>query len=310
MNKHEGKYIGIEFDAPIVGDIENLNAPSHWVTSTPEGIVSHSSCYSASYDSYRVFDGDTSTQWYTRTSGSQWIQIQFYKPTWVRGFSWYIGGSYRPNAFTVTGSNDGVDWETLLESNSPNSTGRHDFAFSAGHYKYIRWTITSRYSSYIYLYEIEMDIGLKNSDAITVTGNEYKYVNGPTDNGLTLTREYPVEKVEKHPTRENAILLTIRTPYEFNNVLDSLIVDYDNSKGNLMGRGGLVESFSNTFTPSDLIPVPAVGETERIASTVGHRVIEFKPVVYSSINDDKQDKISASPGVVLIDFKDAGTIDP
>ena len=311
MNKHEGKKIGISFDAMLVGDITGYAPlPPSWNMISPVGTVTHSSVYStsSSYKSTNAFDGSTSSYWRPSVTVPNWIKIEFEKSTWVNGFRWCVN-SYRPNGFVLEGSNDDENWIELVNSTSPNSTGWHEFSFGAGSYTFLRWTITSGYSTRIYLYEIELSIGIGNEGAFTVIGEEYKYVDGPSNNGEVIPMNYPVERVEKHPTIQDAILLTIKTPYEFNNVLNRLTVDYDITKGNLMGRGGLIESFNKTFTPTDLIPVPDVGIIDKLSATTGVNTIDFKPVVYTSISDDKE-WISASPGEVVIEFKDSGIIDP
>lgn len=295
----------------LVGDITGYAPlPPSWNMISPVGTVTHSSVYSASssYKSTNAFDGSTSSYWRPSLTFPNWIKIEFEKSTWVNGFRWYVN-SHRPNGFVLEGSNDDENWIELVNSTSPNSTGWHEFSFGAGSYTFLRWTVNSIYSSYLYLYEIELSTGIGNEGAFTVIGEEYKYVDGPSNNGEVIPMNYPVERVEKHPTIQDAILVTIKTPYEFNNVLNRLTVDYDITKGNLMGRGGLIESFNKTFTPTDLIPVPDVGRNDKISATTGTNTIEFKPVIYTSVYDDKE-KISASPGEVVIEFKDSGIIDP
>lgn len=306
MNKAEGKKLGIKFDARLVGDITGWTPfPPSWKMISPSGATTSSGFSNLN----NAFDGNTSTYCYTYNATPQWIKIQFDKPTWLNGFRWYVN-SYMPNEFILEGSNDDENWSILTSESSPSSTGWHEFDFGAGVYTYLRWTITSRYSTRIYLYDVELSVGVGNEGAFTVTGNEYKFVDGPNNNGEVIQINYTVESVEKHPEIEDSILLTIRTPYEFNNVLGNLFVNYDNSKGKLMGRGGLIESFEREFTPADLIPVPDVGITDRLSATTGVSTIDFKPVVYTSVNDGKQDKISARVGEAVIDFKDAGIINP
>lgn len=195
MSKGLGQKIGIKFSEKLTGDVTG------WVPTPvargdyfrPIGTATGSSQYS-SYAPSRAFDGSTSSYWYTRTTGDQWVQIELAEPTWVYGFRWYIGSSYRPNGFDFQGSNDGENWEGILANNSPNETGWHEFPTdSPKKYKYYRWTVTSRYSSYLYVYEIELLGAVGNEGAFKVTGEEYQYVNGPL-----ITKEYEVDKVERY----------------------------------------------------------------------------------------------------------------
>lgn len=196
MSKGIGQKIVIKFTEDLIRDVTGWVptplAPGDYFR--PIGVATGSSQYS-SYAPSNAFDGSTSSYWYTRTTGDQWVQIKLAEPTWIYGFRWYVGSSYRPNGFNFQGSNDGETWEDILTGNSPNATGWHEFPTdSLKQYKYYRWTVTSRYSSYLYVYEIELLEAVGNEGAFTITGKEYQYVNGPL-----VDKEYRVEKVERYP---------------------------------------------------------------------------------------------------------------
>lgn len=195
MSKGLGQKIGIKFTEILVGDVTGL-VPTHVDRGDyfrPIGVATGSSQYS-SYAPSNAFDGSTSNYWYTITTGDQWVQIELAEPTWVYGFRWYIGSSYRPNGFNFQGSNDGEIWEDILINNSPNATGWHEFPTdSPKQYKYYRWTVTSRYSDYLRVNEIELLGAVGNEVAFTITGKEYQYVNGPL-----IDVEYPVDRVERY----------------------------------------------------------------------------------------------------------------
>lgn len=87
-----------------------------------------------------------------------------------------------------------------------------------------------------------------NAPAFTVTGQEYNYL----PDGILIDGDYRVESVSAHPSQENTILLTMNDSYRFNNAVGDLTVSYNKSLGTLAGLGGQVESFSVSFTPSDL----------------------------------------------------------
>lgn len=267
MSKHEGKKIAIKFTEDLVGDVTGYTpipiAPGDYFN--PNGAVTGSSQYS-SYSPSRAFDGSESSYWYTRTTGDQWIQIELDNATFLAGFRWYIGSSYRPDGFILQGSNDNTIWENIYIGNSENLTGWQEFEFDITEiaYKFIRWTITSRHSSYLYIYEIELKSAVGQEGAFSITGQEYKYVQGPNFNGKLIDKEYKPISVVKHPTINKAILLSFPTFEEFNSVVGDITIAYDAQIGSLSGRGGRVDSFTVSLSPLDLIATPNPGVTEFI----------------------------------------------
>jgi hypothetical protein len=196
MSKGLGQKLAIKFTEVLSGDVTGWvpEPVAHGDYFRPIGTAIGSSRYSTTYTYSNAFDGNvTGSYWYTTNSGDQWIQIELAEPTWVRGFRWYVDG-YRPNGFDFQGSNDGEIWEDILTNNSPNATGWHEFPTDyPKQYKYYRWTVTSRHSSYLYIYEIELLEAAGNERAFTITGEEYQYVNGPL-----ITKEYKIDKVERY----------------------------------------------------------------------------------------------------------------
>lgn len=306
MSKGLGQKITIQFSEKLTGDVTG------WVPTPlaqgdyfrPLGTATASSQYS-SFAPSRAFDGDvTGSYWYTRTTGDQWVQIELAEPTWVYGFRWYIGSSYRPNGFDFQGSNDGENWEGILTGNSPNATGWHEFPTdSPKQYKYYRWTVTSRYSSYLYVYEIELLGVAGNERALTITGEEYQYVNGPL-----ILKEYKAISVEKHPdySDDKHLLVTLHPQSRFNNVEGPLTVQYDQSQGSLRGRGGPVEGFTETFTPTDLEPKPNPHVAENIEVSA-EASVTFTKVAYNLAYADEQITVSAS---ATVDFIHISEINP
>lgn len=257
-----GQKIGIEFTEELTGDVTGKK-PIPLIVGDyirPSGAATGSSRYSSSYDYSMAFDGDTSTPWYTRNSGTQWIQIDLGYIVWISGFRWYVGTSYRPNEFIFQGSQNGTEWEDIYSNSSPNETGWHSFILSTNvGYRYYRWNITSRYSTYLYLYEIELKSAGGNELAFTILGHQYQYVNGPL-----IETKYQVNSVELHPdySDNKHLLLTFHPQSRFNNVEGDITVTYDQSVGNLRGRGGFIESFTQVFLPVDLEAKPNPGINE------------------------------------------------
>lgn len=298
MSKGLGQRIVIQFSEKLTGDVTGLvpEPLAHRDYFRPIGTATGSSQYS-SYAPSHAFDGSTSSYWYTRTTGDQWVQIELAEPTWVYGFKWYIGSSYRPNGFNFQGSNDGENWEGILTGNSPDATGWHEFPIdSPKQYKYYRWTVTSRYSSYLYVYEIELLEAVGNEGALTITGEEYQYVNGPL-----ILKEYKAISVEKHPnySDDKHLLVTMHPQWRFNNVEGPLTVQYDQSQGSLRGRGGAVAGFTETFTPTDLEPKPNPGIAENIEVSA-EASVDFIKVTYNQGYADEQITVSALATVGFI----------
>ena len=306
MSKAQGQKITIKFTEDLTGDVTGLTpkplAPGDYFR--PIGTATHSSIYSSYYSS-NCFDGSTSSYWYTRTTGDQWVQIQLSAPIFISGFRWYIGANYRPNGFTLQGSNDGTNWDTLVGGNSPNATGWHEFAFGIPDvaYQYYRWTVTSRYSTYLNIYEIELKGTKGQEGAFKVTGQEYQYINGPL-----LNKDYEVISVEEHPSIDKALLLTMATLNRFPTVEGNLTVEYDATVGNLAGRGGFVESFIETFTPTDLAPEPNPGIEETITVAPVELVINYIPISYHSRY--AEETITVAPAELTVNLIYVGVINP
>jgi len=278
MSKGEGQKIAIEFTEVLRGDATGLLPSFGNEYRRPDGIATASSQYTT-YAPSSAFDGSTSTQWYTRTTGIQWIQMDYRYGVSSSGFKWYVN-SYRPKTFIVEASNDGITWSTLLEAVSADMAGWLEFQWEQSiPYSYYRWSILDRYSSYLYIYEIEMLVTIGNERAFLVTGEEHQYVGGQT-----INKVYKVANVERHPDFEDDkhLLLTMHPQGRFNNVKYSVSVVYNQALGTLRGTGGPVPGFSESFVPVDLEtkPNPHVGEQ----ITVGITCTEtFSKVSYTSM---------------------------
>lgn len=309
MSKGLGQKITIKFTQPLTGDIPGLTPPVGIGTKfyLPEGTATASDQYS-SYSPDRAFQ-DNNSYWYTRVA-PVWIQIELAAPTAISGFRWDTQTTgYRPKDFTISGSNDETAWVELHTDTSANESGVKEFRWRpAGAYKYYRWTINTKWSSYIYIYRIELLAAEGNNKAFTITGNQYKHVDGPSFNGPILETEYPVQLVEEHPTEPNAIQLTFSdlNTGRFNNALGNIKVQYDSTKGTLQGRGGPIESFTEEFTPTDLVQKPNPGPAENFKMTAA-TAVDFIKVEYNNRYAAENFKITAA---VTITLTFVGVINP
>lgn len=307
FTKGQGGEIVIRFTEELVGDVTGI-APyptnGYEERMTNKGLATTSNQYSATYSADKAFDDKTSTYWQTRLALPQWLQIELVTPIAVNKFRWYIGGSNRPNGFELQGSNDGSTFTTIYTGSSTNTTGWKDFNFDNSiRYKYYKWNITSRYSSYVDIYEIELYYmhPLGNEKAFAVSGKQYEYING-----ALVDKIYQVVNVKTYAEDKKCVLLTFDTFSRFSTVEGSLTVSYDASKGNLAGAGGAVASFTREFTPQDLIPEPNPHITENV-SVAPSIEIDFMPIDY--VNSYETENISVAPSIE-IEFINVAIINP
>jgi hypothetical protein len=158
-------------------------------------------------------------------------------------------------------------------------------------------TIAIKFKSKADILKDEMKAGWK------VTGQEYKYINGPL-----LDKEYQIVSVENHPTVDKALLLTMHPLSRFPTVEGNLTVEYDASVGSLAGRGGPVESFIETFTPTDLVPEPNPGIEESVTVAPVELLAELVEITYSK--GFAEETLSAAPAELTVDLVYVGVINP
>jgi len=303
MSKGLGQKIAIRFSEKLVGDVTGL-VPEPIVQGDyfiPQGTALASSHYGSNLPANAF---NEQGYWETRVSGDQWIQIQLLEPTRIYGFRWQVGSSYRPGDFIFAGSSDGETWESLVIDKSPDVAGWYAFPTdTAEHYAYYRWTITSRYSSRLYIFRIDLLSVVGNNGAFIVTGEEYQYVNGPL-----ITKQYKADSVERHPDHldDKHLLVTFHPLSRFNNVEGALTVHYDPSKGSLRGRGGPVAGFTTVCLPNQLAPKP----NPRVRETIGvsaEALVDFIKVTYRQAYSDEALSVSAG---ATVDFIYVGLINP
>jgi hypothetical protein len=304
MSKGDGAKIAIKFTQELVGDVAGKAEPiaykyyRWYITSTWSGsrlylyeleffsngkkvntnkIISMagSSRYSSSYDVDRLFDGSVpGREWDANGSLPHWVSIELDEAIIIDSFRWHTGtSSNKPKEFILQGSNNGIDWVDIYMDESPNLNNWIDFVVA----------------------------GVGNEIAFTVTGKERKHING-----VLIDGDYEVYKVEPHPTEEKSILLIMNPIKRFNNVEGDLTVKYDASKGSLSGRGGAVESFIETFTPTDLVPKPNPGVAEKI-TIMPNISNDFIKVDYNYRYTSE--KITAIPNI-SVELIDAEVVNP
>lgn len=308
MSKGEGKKIAIRFTDELVGDVSGMLPNPIGIGSEfylPSGTATASSQYS-SYAPERAFI-DNTQYWYTRTISS-WIQIELNEAVYISGFRWDTATTgYRPKDFKVQGSNDGKTWTDIYSGVSENESYWKEFSWQPlNKYKFYRWDISSGWSSWLYIYQIQLLAAGGQESSFTVTGQQYKYINGNLED-----RDYKVLSVENHPIEENTILLNFGdlNTERFNDVEGNITIKYDAAKGNLSGRGGAVESFERSFLPTDLIQTPNPHEQENISVAPVEVVALLQDIEYPE-RYSEHGYITVAPIAVTVLLQDVGEINP
>ena len=122
-----------------------------------------------------------------------------------------------------------------------------------------------------------------NENAFSVEGQEFLYINGPL-----IAGDYQIDTVEPHPSEPNSVLITMLPLKRFHNTEGELLVQYDAGEGNLEGIGGIVESFQESFMPTDLEPVPNPHLEENIASSVSDYILTLTEINFiDGFTDDE-----------------------
>lgn len=296
MSKSDGLKIGIKFTEDIVGNI----SPPISTLETQGGDWSVNGTYGGSVAN--IIDGNTSTYWQSRSTAN-YIQISRTN-TKLLGIKVYKGSSYRPSNFILRTSVDGTTYSDVKNGSFVVATGWETIMFDEPVISdYFRFNFG--YSSRLYLYELVLIVEDYDNEVINdfvVIGKEHRHINS-----ALVDKRYKISNIERHPTEPQSILLTFDWWDKFNNVVGDLTVSYDETKGNLQGAGGAVESFEVLFLPEDLIPTPNPNVEEYI-SVAPSVSATFLPVEYHK--GYEQHTITVSPVTVTAILTDVSIINP
>lgn len=297
MSKGLGQKIAIKFteeittfNESVLSDIQTqqfaLSALGTYSTNTPD----------------KLRDGSISTYWETQTTSNQ-LLIELLKPSTVVNLKWYTGASYRPTTFTVSISSDGFNFTTSMIGTSEALTGWQTFAFeSPVECKFIK-IVFNVISTRLYIYEIAVTTKEYSHPTaeFTISGKEKVYVGGPL-----VDKQYPIQRVMRHPVEVNTILIITNDFIRFNDVEGALKINYNSLVGNLSGITGKVESFEVTFSPTDLEPKPNphVAETINVSANA---IVDFIRIYYTNAYVSETITVSA---LATIDFIYVGVINP
>jgi len=123
---------------------------------TPSGVASAGNVY-GSNNAYKAFDDDDTTYWYTNvTDSTSWIQYEFENPVCAKRFKALItlasaNTNYCPSGYTLSASNDGVNFITLKTASITKVTSSFELDVSFENpnlFKYYRILVSNSSSGY------------------------------------------------------------------------------------------------------------------------------------------------------------------
>ena len=252
----------------------------YWGLSRAISIASmfgYSDQYSTSRAAKYAVDGDTGSYWRPQNSAGAYIIVEFAEAAPIESLRWYVGHTtYFAKAFTVAGSNDGVDFTDLFSGGCTATSGWQAFSWvNETAYKYIRVTCdTPNSNDRLYVYELEF--GLVEKMYYDRPYGKYIVavfdgpVSAPTENDVshfTVTAQMAVvgddghlaltpaprtvTGVAAHPDVANALLITLDTAERLDECWKHVVLAYDGS-GSLTGYGRPVEAFEIEFDPQSI----------------------------------------------------------
>ncbi len=136
--------------------------PQMTSNTAPEGTAYASSVGSSTYDAFKAFDKNTSSYWEAASGANtnQWLRYDF--PFGVEVFVHtvsvrnYISG-YGAKDVRVQRSNDGTNWETVLETTLSNANSNEQVLYvsKSGYARMWRLFIVNTYGSQPAIYELD-----------------------------------------------------------------------------------------------------------------------------------------------------------
>ncbi len=127
------------------------NVPKMTSNTAPYGEASATSSAGSGYEAFRAFDGDDSTQWASRDGVTDdRLQYKFSNPICPKRVTFkarYLA-TLRVKTFSVLGSNDGTNWETIREVETLPNTSTEDYARDLNCEKYYLYLALGKLTSY------------------------------------------------------------------------------------------------------------------------------------------------------------------
>ncbi len=140
-------------------------------------------------------------------------------------------------------------------------------------------------------------IEILNGDVITSDTNLWLRVTlETTDTSVTPTLQDLW--IEEPDAPQDKIRIVMDEFSRFPSVVGDITVEYDATIGNLAGRGGPVESFTEEFTPTGLVQKPNPGPAENFKMTAA-AAVDFIKIEYNNRYTAENFKITAAATITL-----------
>jgi len=301
MSKAQGTSIAIKFDDDLKGDPTGLNPPIATADVEQTIITAASSIpgYNSGYDAPMIIDNNL-YQYYFINSG---INVPFTFDFTLRVKSAINKiGLHSPSANSllnteVLGSNDGVNWTSIATVTFPGSVSVWMYVTFTNQveYEYYRLkALNVNSTSSFYINEIKLYGALTgNERAFTVTATRLLHYGGPT-----VATSHKVDRVE-WDVDKSIIHLRINDFQRFHNANGDILVTYNDLLGTLKGRGKVL-SFSQSFTPEDLVPMTNPHQEENLKASISSLTCTVTRIIYTSVYHEENLTASVhSIGVVV-----------
>ncbi len=168
-----------------VDDFYSVATPPSVITG---GTPSAESIYSGTYSADKACDNNDGTWWLSNDVPDWWkydLGVGVTKTVVKLEFTSHAVG-YSPNAFTLQGSNNDVDWTTIYTGNGADTPNLQTFIFSnSTAYRYYRVNITTCYGGNISIKEFDM----YEAANMTLISNAITAVAEPTQVRVVLFEE-------------------------------------------------------------------------------------------------------------------------
>lgn len=249
--------IQITFDKIIVTNPEIVTGTEEILTRAT--IVPMSSGDYSGYPKGNAFDNNTATYWRSASATMpQWIGTDLGEARNISKLSFYLS-SNKPGNYQMQYSDDNVNWYDIASGTFTSTTGWQNVTFTPQSHRYWRLYVTSRQSTYLYIYEIKIYETRNTYDVSgwAVSGYEPSMV----PEGSLIATTYDVYRVTKTEDQLSIILwldLFGRMKYPQNDITVQFT-------GDLRGEGNIsVLPFTRTFIPTNITPVFNPNTVEKV----------------------------------------------
>lgn len=289
MSKEDGKRTVIKFTQSLTGQPDAMGVGEQNLASLQHSISSSKDA-SSTYSAAKAFDGSDSTFWYPSAPGlNEWISWKIPADTGARrlsirnrtGQGWWTACSLEawngsewivvaPFGWTGSSQWQHVYFDPVMYTDWRVFTGPHQTTDFAG-------------ISRIILYGGPAPINLP---AFTLKGMEPKYIKFPSmELGPLQEKTIALAAIEWPEPNQIALVGANSSQGHFKNVEGDITVEYDMGEGNLVGVGGPVVSFTETYTPEGLARTPNPWVAESVAAKLTGFITDLITIYHLVVGD-------------------------